>query len=73
MLENAGLDWKTLGLSTRVANVLQRNKIFTLVDLLTYKKADLMALPKFGKTSMKDVSEMLENAGLTWKADPIFF
>nr|ANA56969.1 alpha subunit of RNA polymerase [Pyramimonas parkeae] len=50
-----------LGLSVRAYNCLKRANIYTVTDLLTKSKSDLLAMKNFGKKSADEVYEALQN------------
>lgn len=56
-----------LHLSERAYNVLNKNEIKTVSDLLKYSQSDLMKLDKFGQTSLKNVVDSLEKINLELK------
>ena len=53
-----------LNLSLRVSNCLRRAKIFTIEDLVNKSEAELLALPNFGKTSLNEINDKLNQHGL---------
>nr|YP_002600906.1 alpha subunit of RNA polymerase [Pyramimonas parkeae]ACJ71125.1 alpha subunit of RNA polymerase [Pyramimonas parkeae] len=52
---------ENLGLSVRAYNCLKRANIYTVTDLLTKSKSDLLAMKNFGKKSADEVYEALQN------------
>ena len=59
---------KTLGLQHGTINQLERNRIFTLKDLLNQTTVSLKLLRGFGNTRLKDVVETLANLGYHLKS-----
>lgn len=56
-------------LSMRCQNVLRVAEIDTLRDLLRYRRAELIKFRNFGKKSLTELDELLEENGLTWEMD----
>jgi DNA-directed RNA polymerase subunit alpha len=56
-----------LKLSKRALNVLKKNEIKTVADLLKYSASDLLKFDKFGQTSLKNVVESLKTLNLKLK------
>ncbi len=54
----------TLELSVRASNCLEAAKITTIGDLVRMTEADLLQLRSFGKTSLMEVRQKLEQVGL---------
>jgi len=53
-----------LGLNNRIMNVLKPNKIETVADLVSMTEEEMIKLKGFGKTSLKELKEILEGYGL---------
>jgi DNA-directed RNA polymerase alpha subunit len=51
-------------LSVRSAHCLRNMGITTLAELITRSPRDLLATPNFGKTSLREIQELLNNYGL---------
>lgn len=59
-----------LDLSTRAARCLVKLKVQTIKDLVSYNEQDMLKIPNFGKTSLKEVKKKLsELMGLTLGMD----
>lgn len=56
-------------LSIRCLNVLRAAEVDTFRDLLRYHRAELMKFRNFGKKSLTELDELLEENGLTWGID----
>ncbi len=56
-----------LNLSERALNVLKKNEIKTVADLLKFSANDLLKLDKFGQTSLKNVIDALKVLDLKLK------
>lgn len=52
-----------LNISLRLANILEKNGIFTVADLASSRRADLMEIRNFSITYWKQVQEALKDAG----------
>ena len=53
-----------LNLSVRATNCLINNQIYTIEDLQNKSEAELLALPNFGKTSLNEINDKLNQHGL---------
>lgn len=58
-----------LDLSVRALNCLKAAEVDTLGDLVTYTKADLMKFRNFGKKSLTELDELVQNKGLEFGMD----
>jgi DNA-directed RNA polymerase subunit alpha len=58
-----------LDLSVRALNCLKAAEVETLADLVTYTKQDLMKFRNFGKKSLTELDELVENKGLVFGMD----
>ncbi|MEW6026243.1 MAG: DNA-directed RNA polymerase subunit alpha [Planctomycetota bacterium] len=59
-----------LDLSTRASRCLVKLKVQTIKDLVSYSEMDMLKIPNFGKTSLKEVKKKLaEMMGLTLGMD----
>lgn len=58
-----------LDLSVRALNCLKAAEVETLGDLVTYTKADLMKFRNFGKKSLTELDELVQNKGLEFGMD----
>ena len=62
-----------LELSVRVLNVLRYAEINTLGDLVKLNRLDLMKFRNFGRKSLMELDELLENNGLSWNMDTTIY
>lgn len=58
-----------MDLSVRALNCLKAAEVETLGDLVTYTKSDLMKFRNFGKKSLTELDELVENKGLHFGMD----
>ncbi len=58
-----------LDLSVRALNCLKAAEVETLGDLVKYNKSDLLKFRNFGKKSLAELSELLEEQGLQFGMD----
>lgn len=58
-----------LNLSTRTSNALDKAKIRTIGDLVSYSSAELLALEGFGETALKEIQSSLKKLDITLKED----
>lgn len=58
-----------MDLSVRALNCLKAAEVETLGDLVTYTKSDLMKFRNFGKKSLTELDELVENKGLNFGMD----
>jgi DNA-directed RNA polymerase subunit alpha len=64
------LSLSELDLSTRASRCLSKQKIQTIKDLVICSETDLLKIPNFGKTSLKEIKKKLsEGMGLTLGMD----
>jgi DNA-directed RNA polymerase subunit alpha len=55
-----------MDLSVRALNCLKAADIESLGDLVSYKKTDLLKFRNFGKKSLTELEDLIENNGLTF-------
>ena len=53
----------------RAGNCLEAENIKTIGDLVRLSEADLLAMKNFGKTSLREVEQKLNNVGLSFEMD----
>jgi DNA-directed RNA polymerase subunit alpha len=58
-----------LDLSVRALNCLKAADVDTLGDLVTYNRNDLLKFRNFGKKSLSELDDLLENMGLSFGMD----
>ncbi len=58
-----------MDLSVRALNCLKAAEVDTLGDLVSYHKADLMKFRNFGKKSLTELSELVDNKNLSFGMD----
>ena len=58
-----------LDLSVRALNCLKAAEVETLGDLVSYNKNDLMKFRNFGKKSLSELEELVNNKGLDFGMD----
>lgn len=58
-----------MDLSVRALNCLKAAEVDTLGDLVSYHKTDLMKFRNFGKKSLTELSELVDNKNLTFGMD----
>lgn len=58
-----------LDLSVRALNCLKAAEVETLGELVSYNKSDLMKFRNFGKKSLSELEELVDNKGLTFGMD----
>ena len=58
-----------LGLTERARNCLKRAGINSIGELMACTEKDLLQITNFGQTSLKDVTERLEERGLDLRAE----
>ena len=54
------------GLSVRALNCLKTAEVFTLGELVSFKKSDMLKFRNFGKKSLTELEELIEEKGLTF-------
>ena len=57
------------GLSVRALNCLKTAEVFTLGELVSFKKSDMLKFRNFGKKSLSELEELIEQKGLTFGFD----
>ena len=58
-----------MDLSVRALNCLKAAEVDTLGDLVAFNKTDLMKFRNFGKKSLTELDELVNNKGLTFGMD----
>ena len=58
-----------LGLSVRSLNCLKHAEVFTLGELVSFKKSDMLKFRNFGKKSLSELEELIAEKGLTFGFD----
>ncbi len=58
-----------LDLSVRALNCLKAAEVYTLGDLVTYQRNDLLKFRNFGKKSLTELDELIERKGLSFGMD----
>jgi DNA-directed RNA polymerase subunit alpha len=59
------------GLSVRALNCLKTAEVFTLGELVSFKKADMLKFRNFGKKSLTELEDLIEEKGLTFGFDTV--
>ena len=62
-------DLTEFGLSVRALNCLKTAEVFTLGELVSFKKSDMLKFRNFGKKSLSELEELIEAKGLTFGFD----
>ena len=57
------------GLSVRALNCLKTAEVYTLGELVSFKKSDMLKFRNFGKKSLSELEELIEEKGLTFGFD----
>ena len=57
------------GLSVRALNCLKTAEVFTLGELVAFKKSDMLKFRNFGKKSLTELEELVKDKGLTFGYD----
>jgi len=57
------------GLSVRALNCLKTAEVYTLGQLVSYKKSDMLKFRNFGKKSLSELEDLIEEKGLTFGFD----
>ena len=57
------------GLSVRALNCLKTAEVFTLGELVSFKKSDMLKFRNFGKKSLTELEELVKDKGLTFGLD----
>jgi len=68
--ERLALPISDLDLSVRASNCLESENVRTIGDLVRMNEVDLLNLKNFGKTSLREVKQKLQNVGLDLDMDP---
>ena len=58
-----------MNLSVRALNCLKAAEVETLGDLVKYQKNDLLKFRNFGKKSLTELDDLLEQHGLSFGTD----
>ena len=59
-------DLTEFGLSVRALNCLKTAEVFTLGELISFKKSDMLKFRNFGKKSLSELEDLIEEKGLTF-------
>ena len=59
------------GLSVRALNCLKTAEVFTLGELVSFKKSDMLKFRNFGKKSLSELEDLIEEKGLTFGFDTV--
>jgi DNA-directed RNA polymerase subunit alpha len=59
------------GLSVRALNCLKTAEVFTLGELVSFKKSDMLKFRNFGKKSLTELEDLIEEKGLTFGFDTL--
>ena len=62
-----------MDLSVRALNCLKAADVDTLGDLVTYNRNDLLKFRNFGKKSLTELDDLLDNMGLNFGMDIVKF
>ena len=54
------------GLSVRALNCLKTAEVFTLGELVSFKKSDMLKFRNFGKKSLSELEDLIEEKGFTF-------
>ena len=57
------------GLSVRALNCLKTAEVYTLGELVSFKKSDMLKFRNFGKKSLTELEELVKDKGLTFGYD----
>ncbi len=57
------------GLSVRALNCLKTAEVYTLGELVSFKKSDMLKFRNFGKKSLSELEELIDEKGLTFGFD----
>jgi DNA-directed RNA polymerase subunit alpha len=63
-----GTSLETLSFSTRTMNVLEKNKLKTVEDLIKFSEEELLNLEGMGEKGVKEIKKTVGNFGLTLKS-----
>ena len=61
------------GLSVRALNCLKTAEVFTLGELVSFKKSDMLKFRNFGKKSLSELEDLIDEKGLTFGFDTTKF
>ena len=59
------------GLSVRALNCLKTAEVYTLGELVSFKKSDMLKFRNFGKKSLSELEDLIEDKGLTFGFDTV--
>ena len=59
------------GLSVRALNCLKTAEVFTLGELVSFKKSDMLKFRNFGKKSLSELEDLIEDKGLAFGFDTV--
>lgn len=59
------------GLSVRALNCLKTAEVFTLGELVSFKKSDMLKFRNFGKKSLTELEDLIEDKGLAFGFDTV--
>ena len=59
------------GLSVRALNCLKTAEVFTLGELVSFKKSDMLKFRNFGKKSLSELEDLIKDKGLTFGFDTV--
>jgi DNA-directed RNA polymerase subunit alpha len=62
-------DLTEFGLSVRALNCLKTAEVFTLGELVAFKKSDMLKFRNFGKKSLSELEDLIAEKGLTFGFD----
>ena len=62
-------DLTEFGLSVRALNCLKTAEVYTLGELVSFKKSDMLKFRNFGKKSLSELEELIEEKGLAFGFD----
>tara|TARA_B100000287_G_scaffold413812_1_gene445717 strand:- start:74 stop:1057 length:984 start_codon:yes stop_codon:yes gene_type:complete len=62
-------DLTEFGLSVRALNCLKTAEVFTLGELVAFKKSDMLKFRNFGKKSLSELEDLITEKGLTFGFD----
>jgi hypothetical protein len=62
-------DISGLGLNVRAQNCLKGENIHYIGELIQRKAVDILAIPRLGKGTFKDIAEAMNNLDLNWETD----
>ena len=57
------------GLSVRALNCLKTAEVYTLGELVSFKKSDMLKFRNFGKKSLTELDDLIESKGLSFGMD----